>query len=344
MIEYHFIQTADELDDMVAHYLKQDAWSFDVETMGTYRGDPLRNEVTWISFACEDRTDVIPMGFPNGDLIHWDYPLLKSGHERLAEGKMLRKSDYSVDRRKAKPIFEAPPEQLTRGEVFRALEALFLSPAVKIAHNAKFDINSVTKYLPGKAMRGPFFDTQTADWVLNSTLHGSLSLDKCVQRHLGLVLEKGVGKEIERHGFWEVADYSALDARYTYDVAMSQSDDLDVNPQVGKVFDLEMQLLVVLADMERAGIAVDRDMLELLDAEFKVEIDKAEADCYRAAGTHFNLNSVQEKQRLLFHPKSSGGQGIRGTVPHPQGGGEERGRRAHHLHRLLDQHSGAFTL
>ena len=53
---------------MVEYYLKQDAFSFDVETVGTHRGVPAVNEVMWISFSTHGRGDVIPMGHPNGEI------------------------------------------------------------------------------------------------------------------------------------------------------------------------------------------------------------------------------------------------------------------------------------
>ena len=54
---------------MVEYYLKQDAFSFDVETVGTHRGVPAVNEVMWISFSTHGRGDVIPMGHPNGEIV-----------------------------------------------------------------------------------------------------------------------------------------------------------------------------------------------------------------------------------------------------------------------------------
>ena len=141
------IYTVEQLDDLVSYYSKQDGFCFDVETMGHHRGDPRQNKVVWIALATEGRVDVIPMGHPNGEYLRTEFPLLASGHTRLEKGLELRQQDYSKDERKAKKVFDTPPEQLTPAEVFKALKPLLTSNQVKVGHNLKFDLQSVSKYI-----------------------------------------------------------------------------------------------------------------------------------------------------------------------------------------------------
>jgi hypothetical protein len=126
----NIITTEEQLTDLIAYYLEQDAFVFDVETMGDHRGDPRQNQVVWIAMATHERIDVIPMGHPNGEYIRTDYPLLPSAQDRLIKGLALRASDYSKDERKATKVFGEAPEQLTPGEVFKALQPLFFSDLV----------------------------------------------------------------------------------------------------------------------------------------------------------------------------------------------------------------------
>ena len=317
--EYLLVLTEDELSDCISHYSAQDSWSFDVETMGDDRLDTAKNHVVWIALSSGSRTDVIPMGHPNGELLEIQYPLLKSGAERQAKGLEPRKSDYSVDIRKATRVWSDPPAQLDRKTVFAALEPLFAGPAVKVGHNLKFDINSVSKYLPAPPV-GPFFDTMVAEWCLNSGNFGKLGLADCVSRTLGVTMVKGVGKEIEIHPLDEVADYAAIDAHLTYLLSEALSDKLD--GKVAEVFDLEMQVLEVLAAMERNGVYVDQVLLKELDQEFADMVDEAQLRAWSHAGSQFNLNSVADRQRLLFGKKGDGGQGLRGKVLTP--GGEKK--------------------
>ena len=90
---------------MVAYYLKQDAFAFDVETVGDFRGIPAVNEVLWISLATHGRGDVIPLGHPNGDFIELIRPLTGQGEKRVAAGLPARPLDYSRDDKKAEKVF-----------------------------------------------------------------------------------------------------------------------------------------------------------------------------------------------------------------------------------------------
>jgi len=163
----NIVTTAEQLDEVFDAYMAQDAFVFDVETVGDHRGDPRLNIVTWIAMATEGRVDVIPMGHPNGDYLRTEFPLLPSAQERILKGLPIRPADYSKDERKATKIFSEAPEQLTAGEVFKKLKPLFNSDKLKIGHNLKFDLQSVTKYtkeLPAQ----PYFCTLNAAFVLNT--------------------------------------------------------------------------------------------------------------------------------------------------------------------------------
>jgi len=85
---------------MVAYYLTQNAFAYDVETVGERRGVTVVNTVSWISFATNGRCDVIPMGHPNGEYLETIYPLTGQGELRKSQGKALRKTDLSRSEKK----------------------------------------------------------------------------------------------------------------------------------------------------------------------------------------------------------------------------------------------------
>lgn len=114
----NIVTTEEQLQEVVDAYSKEDAFVFDVETMGDHRGNPRRNDVVWIALATNNRVDVIPMGHPNGEYLRTEYPLLPSAQDRIIKGLPLRPADYSKDERKATKIFSEPPAQLTPAEVF----------------------------------------------------------------------------------------------------------------------------------------------------------------------------------------------------------------------------------
>jgi DNA polymerase I-like protein with 3'-5' exonuclease and polymerase domains len=211
----NIVTTEKQLKELVDAYDKVDAFCFDVETVGDHRGDPRQNTVTWIALATHGRVDVIPMGHPNGEYLRTDYPLLPSAVARVAKGMELRDSDYSKDERKATKVFGPAPEQLTAGEVFKALKPLLSGDKVKVGHNLKFDLQSVTKYV-GKLPTPKYFCTLNAAFILDNQNRNDLGLDDCLKREFGYHMVKGVGKEVEKYSFEEVATYAALDAEWTW--------------------------------------------------------------------------------------------------------------------------------
>lgn len=311
------IYNQEQLQEVVDAYNKVDAFVFDVETLGSHRGDPRQNKVVWIALATYDRVDVIPMGHPNGEYIRTDFPLLPSAQLRLEKGLELRPQDYSKDEKKATKVFSEPPAQLTPGEVFKALKPLLKSDKVKGGHNLKFDLQSVSKYIGGLPEPG-FFCTLNAAFILNNMNRIGLGLDDCLKREFDYDMIKGVGKEIEKHSFDEVATYAGLDAEWTWKLYLHYADKLKADGLLG-IFALEMDVLQVICEMELRGADIDVDQLSLLKTDLEKQLEDTKAQIYSLAGKAFNINSVPEKQRLLFTPKKEGGRGIKPTVLTPAG-------------------------
>jgi DNA polymerase I-like protein with 3'-5' exonuclease and polymerase domains len=309
----NIITTKEALTEMVNAYLEQPAFAFDVETVGPddfSRLHPLLNEVTWIAFATEGRVDVIPMGHPNGEFLHHDKPLLASGEKRLAEGKEVREQDYSKREDNWTPVFDTAPNQLLPGDVFKALKPLLFSDKTKVGHNIKFDLKAIAKYYRGVVCPKPYFDTMMASFILDNRTKNNLGLAACAERELGLVVVKGVGKAVERHSFSEVAKYAAIDAESTWKLYKVYDQRLKEREML-TVWRLEMDLMLVLADMELSGATIDEEELESLRKQLEKDLVKVTGEAYKLAGKEFHMNSIPEKQNILFTPKSEGGRGIR---------------------------------
>jgi DNA polymerase I-like protein with 3'-5' exonuclease and polymerase domains len=294
----NIITTAEQLAEFVAAYSKVDAFAWDTETIGEDRLYPVINDVCWISFATDGRTDVIPMGHPNGELEGYDKPLMLAGQRRLAEGKPLLESHYSKDQRKWTPKFGEAPTQLTPRQVFDAIKPIMFGPALKIAHNAKFDLKSIAKYYGGVVPSKPHFDTLMAAFIVNNLNKFDLGLAACVKRELGIEVAKGVGENVALHSFSDVAKYSGIDAEVTWKLYKALEPKIVGN--LKKVWKLEMDVLPALCDMELTGAYIDQDALEILAKEIEKGKMDAEARCYKAAGKAFAINSVPAKQTLLF--------------------------------------------
>jgi DNA polymerase I-like protein with 3'-5' exonuclease and polymerase domains len=307
----------EQLKEVVSAYSKVDSFVFDVETMGDHRGDPRQNKVVWIALSTYDRVDVIPMGHPNGQYIRTDYPLLPSAVSRQEKGLELRPTDYSKDERKATKVFSEPPEQLTPGEVFKALKPLLNSDKVKGGHNLKFDLESVAKYIGGLP-EPSYFCTLNAAFILNNQNRNGLGLDDCLAREFDYHMVKGVGKEIEKYSFDEVATYAGLDAEWTWKLYKHYDSLLDADGLRG-IFNLEMDVLQTIAEMELRGADIDVDQLEKLKDNLEEQLEATKGQIYSIAGYAFNINSVPEKQKILFTSKKDGGRGIKPKILTPAG-------------------------
>ena len=300
----NIITTKEQLQDLVEFYSKVDGFAFDVETVGENRIQPVVNDVLWISLATDGRTDVIPMGHPNGDFLHWDKELLLSGQRKLAAGKPLTDADYSKNEAKWTPVFGEPPAQLLPGDVFKALKPLFFSDQLKVGHNIKFDLKSITKYYRGVVPKKPYFDTMMAAFIIDNRNRGSLGLKDCAEKFLGIKVQKGIGAMVEVHSFADVAHYSGLDSEATWKLYKTLSPKLQGS--LARVWDLEMDVIAALCDMELTGATLDVKELTLLKGRLEEDIDLAKAKAWKLAGKAFSMNSVKEKQELLFSPKPEG--------------------------------------
>jgi len=307
------ILNKDQLNELVEYYLKQDAFAFDVETMGEQRVLTPVNQVVWISLATYGRVDSIPMGHPNGDFIELVRPLTGQGQKRLDTGLVVRPSDYSRDDRKATKVFTEPPAQLFPDEVFEALRPLLFSDKLKIGHNLIFDLTSIAKYCNNEVAPGPYFDTMLASFLYDNRNKGKCSLDDCVERELGYHMVKGVGKDISVHTFDDVATYAELDAKYTWLLWGKLKEKVE-EANVVKVMNLEMEVLRVLCDMKLAGAPIDTEALAQLKVDLERDIDELRTKIYQEANQKFNINSVPEKQFILYAPKSEGGRGLKTKV------------------------------
>jgi len=93
-----------------------------------------------------------------------------------------------------------------------------------------------------------------------------------------------------------------LRARATLDLADAIAADLtrDGDQSTRLLDEVELPLVKVLAEMERAGIAADTDYLSGLEAGFAADVKAAANAAYSVVGREFNLGSPKQLQQILF--------------------------------------------
>jgi DNA polymerase-1 len=76
--------------------------------------------------------------------------------------------------------------------------------------------------------------------------------------------------------------------------------ELELRNQLALYSDIEVPLAVVLAKIERAGIALDPTALTELSARVNADVERLQGEIYAAAGETFNIGSPQQLGRILF--------------------------------------------
>lgn len=197
------------------------------------------------------------------------------------------------------------PGQLPIERVLDAIRPALTNPDIpKVAHNAKFDCMILERY--GVTVSPVKFDTMIAEWLTDpATKHKGL---KDLARHrLGVEMteiETLIGRGKTQVTFAAVpietaAPYGAADADMTLRLTPPLQRELD-EKGLTRLIDMEMELLPVISDMERAGVRIDVDFFRHMSQDLAAALLKLEQTIYEIAGEPFNINSTQQLSDILF--------------------------------------------
>jgi DNA polymerase-1 len=135
------------------------------------------------------------------------------------------------------------------------------------------------------------FDTQIAAYVLNASLRSQTIADVAAEQ-LDLILPPVAELDVAARAGLEAL--AAIAVREPLERRLVE-DGLD------RLYaEMELPLIAVLARMEATGVALDRDALKVLAAEFAAEISRLEAEIYVDVGHEFNLGSPKQLEQVLF--------------------------------------------
>lgn len=199
------------------------------------------------------------------------------------------------------------PEQLDFDYVMNALKPLLADPEYqKLGHHLKYDRNVLLNH--NIKLEGIAFDTMLESYVLNSVASRH-DLDSVAKNYLGettIHYEDVAGKGAKQIGFAEVSleqavPYAAEDAEVCLRLHQQLHAEIIATGELGSIFhEIEMPLVPVLADMERRGVYVDRDMLFEQSGELERGMAEIEAKAHDLAGEAFNIGSPKQIQAILF--------------------------------------------
>ncbi len=191
-------------------------------------------------------------------------------------------------------------------KVLAGLKSLFENAYVGFySHNAKYDLHVLANY--GIAVTNLCFDTLLASYLLNS--HSRVhTLDHLTMQYFGkrkMPIEELVGKGKKLLSMMDVpiaqvCSYCCEDVDYTLRLNKEISSQLEERGLMSLMRDLEMPLLRILADMERAGIYVDIPYLKTMSNSIAMACREMELEIHALAGEPFNINSPKQLATILF--------------------------------------------
>jgi DNA polymerase-1 len=186
--------------------------------------------------------------------------------------------------------------------VKEALVPLFNDPDITvIAHNAKFDYE-VSRAWGFERWRSKIWDTMIAAWLIDPE-RSSYSLDNLASfyfNHMPLTYNDLVPKGAT---FLDVpldkaTLYSGEDADLCFRLKILLEPHLK---DMKSLFcELEMPLLPILAEMEGAGIRIEKKSLADYGVEIAASLSKIQGEIFKTVGHKFNIASTLQLQKVLF--------------------------------------------
>jgi DNA polymerase I len=260
-LQVQMVNTRQALDELVGRLQSAAMISFDTETTST---DQMRAELVGISLAVDPgKGYYIPVGHRQG-------------------------------------------EQLPLEAVLDALRGPLTDERIpKAGHNLKYDFVVLARN--GLRPRPLAFDTMIAEWLINPASR-NLGLKNLAWVRLDYrmtEIEELIGKGAKQISMADVpieraAAYAGDDAAVVLRLIPQLQSEMDERKATRLFNELEMPLIEVLAGMEMAGIALDKDFLGRMSSELSERMSAIEAQIFEACGMPFNINSPQQLSDMLF--------------------------------------------
>lgn len=200
------------------------------------------------------------------------------------------------------------PEQIDPETALAELRPLLEDPTVlKVLHNAKYDLEVLSRPENGGITVSPIDDTMLISYAMDAGRHGH-GMDELAVKHLGhtpISFDSVTGTGRNRIPFSQVAldkatAYAAEDADVTLRFWHLLKPMLRQHRALTLYEQVERRMVAVLCDMELAGIKVDAAELARIGADFTVKLAEYEKDIHRLAGRPFNVGSPKQLGEILF--------------------------------------------
>jgi DNA polymerase-1 len=183
---------------------------------------------------------------------------------------------------------------------------LFESETIcKIGQNIKYDLGILKQY--DLTLQGPLFDTMLAHYLIEPDMrHGMDYLSNVYLNYEPVSISTLIGKKGKtqlnmRHVEIEkIKEYAAEDADITYQLAQILKPEITERSAQNLLDEIEIPLINVLSDMEREGVKINKEFLNIYSKELETDIASLEKQIIELAGKPFNIASPKQLGEILF--------------------------------------------
>jgi DNA polymerase-1 len=204
------------------------------------------------------------------------------------------------------PLRGPEPLEIRPEDALEVLRPVLESPSIaKVGQNLKFALLFLLQ--AGIRAGGIRFDTMLASYLLNPEVRahnlGSLSGEYLDHQKTPIESLIGTGKDriaVDRVPLERIKDYSCEEADAALRLRMALEGKLREAGLESLFRDVEMPLIEVLADMEKAGIAIDPSRLEKMAGEIRSTLRDLTAEIHALAGCEFNIASPPQLAEVLY--------------------------------------------
>ena len=275
--EKNIVDTEEKLEKLVEELQKQTVFSIDVETTGI---NPLECDLVGISIAYSEQIQI------------------KNNRIKIESSKNdLVKSFYI-------PVFHLVGQQLDIDIVVEKLAPILSDKNIaKTLQNAKFDWHVLKHH--NMPLANVIFDTMLASYIKDSSRKHGLKqqasdyLDYIMVEYEELLKNSSSSLTIETVPIEEAASYACDDAFSTLLLTKYWQENLD-EKELDLLYDIEVPLTLVLAQMEENGASIDVDYLSVIEKEINEKLEIIENKIYEEVGEKFNINSPKQVGDMLF--------------------------------------------
>jgi DNA polymerase-1 len=190
--------------------------------------------------------------------------------------------------------------------VAKKLEPLMTDPSIeKVAHNANYDLTVLAEH--GLDVSPATCDTMIAEWLLNPGSR-NLGLKNLAWNRLGVEMTPidqliGSGRKqttMDQVPVDKAAPYACADVDMTLRLANQLQPELHDKALWPLFSEVEMPLVPVIVDMQRAGVKLDVEALAEMSRVLGNRLGELQGEIEGYVGHPININSTQQLSVALF--------------------------------------------